>query len=64
MAEMDPDRLTPREALEALYRLKALLPVSAAPGHSPITLRMRCPHPAERRRPPLIPDAPAALLRN
>jgi DNA mismatch repair protein MutS len=29
MAELDPDRLTPREALEALYRLKALLPVSA-----------------------------------
>jgi DNA mismatch repair protein MutS len=32
MAEVDPDRLTPREALEALYRLKALLPVSVAAG--------------------------------
>ena len=30
LAEMDPDRLSPREALEALYRLKALLPVSAS----------------------------------
>jgi DNA mismatch repair protein MutS len=30
MTELDPDRLTPREALEVLYRLKALLPVSAA----------------------------------
>ncbi len=27
LAELDPDRLTPREALDALYRLKALLPV-------------------------------------
>ncbi len=26
LAEIDPDRLTPREALDALYRLKALLP--------------------------------------
>ena len=25
LAEIDPDALTPREALEALYRLKALL---------------------------------------
>ena len=32
LAEMDPDRLSPREALEALYRLKALLPVSASSG--------------------------------
>ena len=32
IAALDPDRLTPREALEALYRLKALLPVSAATG--------------------------------
>jgi DNA mismatch repair protein MutS len=24
LAELDPDSLTPREALEALYRLKAL----------------------------------------
>ncbi|HUB49896.1 MAG TPA: DNA mismatch repair protein MutS [Acetobacteraceae bacterium] len=32
LAELDPDRLSPREALNALYRLKALLPVSAAPG--------------------------------
>jgi DNA mismatch repair protein MutS len=30
--ELDPDRLSPREALEALYRLKAMLPVSAAAG--------------------------------
>lgn len=28
IADLDPDRLTPREALEALYRLKALVPVS------------------------------------
>jgi DNA mismatch repair protein MutS len=27
LTELDPDRLTPREALDALYRLKALLPV-------------------------------------
>jgi len=27
LAELDPDHLTPREALDALYRLKALLPV-------------------------------------
>jgi DNA mismatch repair protein MutS len=27
LAELDPDRLTPREALDALYRLKASLPV-------------------------------------
>ena len=26
LAEIDPDRLTPREALDALYRLKSLLP--------------------------------------
>jgi DNA mismatch repair protein MutS len=25
LAQIDPDALTPREALEALYRLKALL---------------------------------------
>jgi len=25
MADIDPDALTPREALEALYRLKGLL---------------------------------------
>ncbi|HEX5327244.1 MAG TPA: DNA mismatch repair protein MutS, partial [Acetobacteraceae bacterium] len=30
LAELDPDRLTPREALDALYRLKSLLPVSGA----------------------------------
>jgi DNA mismatch repair protein MutS len=30
LAELEPDRLTPREALDALYRLKALLPVSTA----------------------------------
>jgi DNA mismatch repair protein MutS len=29
LAGLDPDRLTPREALDALYRLKALLPASA-----------------------------------
>jgi DNA mismatch repair protein MutS len=28
LTEIDPDRLTPREALDALYRLKALLPAS------------------------------------
>jgi len=26
LAAIEPDRLTPREALEALYRLRALLP--------------------------------------
>jgi DNA mismatch repair protein MutS len=26
LAEIDPDRLTPREALDALYRLKSLVP--------------------------------------
>jgi len=26
LAAIDPDRLTPRDALDALYRLKALLP--------------------------------------
>jgi DNA mismatch repair protein MutS len=29
LAGIDPDRLTPREALDALYRLRALLPASA-----------------------------------
>jgi DNA mismatch repair protein MutS len=29
VAEIDPDRLTPREALDALYRLKSLLPAHA-----------------------------------
>ena len=29
LADLDPDRLTPREALDALYRLKALLPAPA-----------------------------------
>ncbi|MBV8912307.1 MAG: DNA mismatch repair protein MutS [Acetobacteraceae bacterium] len=28
LAKLDPDRMTPREALDALYRLKSLLPVS------------------------------------
>ena len=28
LADLDPDRMTPREALDALYRLKSLLPVS------------------------------------
>jgi DNA mismatch repair protein MutS len=32
LAELDPDRLSPREALDALYRLKALVPVSAVAG--------------------------------
>ena len=32
LVELDPDSLTPREALAALYRLKALLPVSAPAG--------------------------------
>jgi DNA mismatch repair protein MutS len=31
LAEIDPDRLSPREALEALYRLRALVPVAAHP---------------------------------
>src|SRR5271157_483301 len=30
LAEVDPDSLAPRDALETLYRLKALLPVAAA----------------------------------
>jgi len=30
IAAMEPDRMSPREALDALYRLKALLPVSDA----------------------------------
>lgn len=30
LAEIDPDRLSPREALEILYRLRAMLPVSVA----------------------------------
>ncbi len=30
LTELEPDRLTPREALDTLYRLKALLPVSGA----------------------------------
>ncbi len=30
LAAIDPDRLSPREALETLYRLKSLLPVSGA----------------------------------
>ncbi len=37
---IDPDRLTPREALDALYRLKAMLPSEArsvAPHDDPIT---------------------------
>jgi DNA mismatch repair protein MutS len=29
LALLDPDRLTPREALDALYRLRALLPAPA-----------------------------------
>ncbi len=32
LAELDPDRLTPREALDALYRLKVLLPVCGTGG--------------------------------
>jgi DNA mismatch repair protein MutS len=31
-AEIDPDRLTPREALDALYRLRALLPAALLPA--------------------------------
>jgi DNA mismatch repair protein MutS len=27
VAALDPDQMTPRDALDALYRLKALLPV-------------------------------------
>jgi DNA mismatch repair protein MutS len=33
LLEIDPDRLTPREAMDALYRLKALLP---APAGDPV----------------------------
>ncbi len=33
LAEIDPDRLTPREALDALYRLRALLPAPLSPAH-------------------------------
>jgi DNA mismatch repair protein MutS len=32
LAEVDPDALTPREALDALYRLKALVQTSQSPG--------------------------------
>jgi DNA mismatch repair protein MutS len=35
LAEIDPDRLSPREALESLYRLRSLLTV--AQGDEPIT---------------------------
>jgi DNA mismatch repair protein MutS len=28
LAAIDPDRMTPREALDALYRLKAQFPIS------------------------------------
>ena len=31
--EVDPDALSPRQALEALYRLKALRRDADAPGH-------------------------------
>ena len=40
LAAIDPDRLTPREALETLYRLKTMLPSQArpvAPHDDPIT---------------------------
>ena len=40
LAALDPDRLTPREALEALYRLKTILspePHPVAPPGNPIT---------------------------
>ena len=30
IAALEPDRLTPRDALDALYRLKAMLPVPDA----------------------------------
>ncbi len=33
LSEIDPDRLTPRDALDALYRLKALLPAPAGDTH-------------------------------
>jgi len=32
LATLEPDRMTPREALDALYRLKSLLAVSDAAG--------------------------------
>jgi DNA mismatch repair protein MutS len=34
LAGIDPDRLTPRDALDALYRLKALLPAAAGDQES------------------------------
>jgi DNA mismatch repair protein MutS len=40
LAAIDPDLLTPREALEALYRLKAMLPSAArpvTPSANPVT---------------------------
>ena len=35
LAAVDPDRLTPREAMEALYRLRAMLPSAADPVAAP-----------------------------
>ncbi len=35
LAAIDPDRLSPREALEAMYRLQALLPPRADSGRGP-----------------------------
>ncbi len=37
LAAIDPDRLTPREALEALYRIKSLIPVPDGDEALPLT---------------------------
>ena len=37
LAAIDPDRLTPKEALEILYRLKSLVPVRSVDVALPLT---------------------------
>ena len=37
LGAIDPDRLTPKEALEILYRLKSLIPVRAPDEALPLT---------------------------
>jgi DNA mismatch repair protein MutS len=37
LVELDPDRLTPRDALEILYRLRSLIPVRASDEALPLT---------------------------
>ena len=55
MTELDPDRLTPREALDALYRLKALLPVSAPTRLTVRSMLMFTPIPSPQApRPPRV----------